>query len=298
MKRYLIALRAPFLAGSIVPVLISAAWAFKQNLFSLPHTLLTIFGVAFLHLGSNLINDYYDARGSDPINFRLTPFSGGSRAIQELGIRPWVILAMSIFSYSMASALGILLISMERSMVIFFGLTGLFLGWAYSSPPFSLMTRGWGELAIFLAFGPILTLASFYAITGKVDMESFLLGIPQGFFITNVLWINQFPDIEADERAGKRNLVVRMGAKNARYLYGVFLITGVLFPFALTGLAHVPQLILLSLIAAPLGFKAFYILWKHYHQYQGLIPGQALTIQFLIAHGLLMSLGIILAKIF
>ena len=82
MKNYIKALRAPFLAGSIVPVLIGSAYAVLQQQFMFLPFLVTVLGVGALHLGSNLINDYYDAKGSDPINIRLTPFSGGSRVIQ------------------------------------------------------------------------------------------------------------------------------------------------------------------------------------------------------------------------
>ncbi|MFN3535564.1 MAG: prenyltransferase, partial [Desulfatiglandales bacterium] len=245
-KAYLLALRAPFLIGSWVPVLISGAYSFSEKgNFSWPHFFMTILGVSLLHLGANLINDYYDARGSDPVNLKVTPFSGGSRAIQDMGISPWMILGMSLFCFASSLAVGIWLVINERPLAILFGIIGLFLGWAYSSPPFSFMSRGLGELAIFLAFGPLLTMAGFYAISGRLDGVSFLLGIPQGCFITNVIWINQFPDIEADSKAAKRNLVIRLGPNLARYVYGLLLMAGILFPFILVGIGNISELVLL-----------------------------------------------------
>ena len=95
MKSYIKSLRAPFLAGSIVPVLIGAATAFSAGAFSFPLLLVTAAGVAALHLAANLLNDYYDAGGSDPINFRITPFSGGSRVIQDGAVSRWAVLLMS-----------------------------------------------------------------------------------------------------------------------------------------------------------------------------------------------------------
>lgn len=298
LKKYILALRAPFLIGSWIPLVIAGTWAFYGSLFSWRHFLVTLLGVSLLHLGANLINDYYDARGSDPINLKLTPFSGGSRAIQDMGISSKVILAMSLLCFILAFISCIWLMLNQRPFAILFGLLGLFLGWAYSSPPFSLMNKGFGELAIFFAFGPLLTLAGYYAISGKVDVISFMLGIPQGCFITNVIWINQFPDAEADSKVGKRHLVVRMGPALARYVYGILLLSGIFFPFLLVGIGHVSQLIFLSLIAAPLGLKAFWILFKHFKEYELLIPAQALTIKFLALHGLLMSFGIFLSKFF
>ena len=88
IKTFLKALRLPFLAGSIIPVIITAAFAFHRGLFSLLPFVIAIIGVGALHLGSNCINDYYDSKGSDPINIRLTPFSGGSRVIQENELQP------------------------------------------------------------------------------------------------------------------------------------------------------------------------------------------------------------------
>lgn len=298
LKKYLLALRAPFLIGSWVPLIIAGTWAFHGSAFSWRHFLVTLLGVSLLHLGANLINDYYDARGSDPINLKLTPFSGGSRAIQEMGIPAKVILTMCILCFVLAFISCIWLMFNQRPFAILFGLIGLFLGWAYSSPPFTLMNKGFGELAIFLAFGPLLTLSGYYAISGKVDFISFILGIPQGCFITNVIWINQFPDAEADSKVGKRHLVVRMGPALGRYVYGMLLLLGILFPFFLVGIGHVSQLVFLSLIAAPLGLKAFWILFRHFNEYKLLIPAQALTIQFLALHGLLMSFGIFLSKFF
>jgi 1,4-dihydroxy-2-naphthoate octaprenyltransferase len=297
MKKYIIALRAPFLLSSVVPVLISASWAVYQNCFFWKYFFVVLIGVASLHLGANLINDYFDATGSDPINLKVTPFSGGSRVIQEMGVSRGMVLAMSITAFLLAGLCCAWLIANQRAWSILLGLIGLFLGWAYSSPPFSLMSRGFGELAIFLAFGPVLTLASFYAISGQMDSVSFFLGIPQGCFITNVIWINQFPDVEADRGANKLNLVVRLGPNFSRFLYGLLALTGILFPFLLVGMWHVPQMVLISLISVPLCAKAFWILFKNYKDHEKVIPGQALTIKFLAAHGLLLSLGILLGKV-
>ena len=82
IKAFLKALRLPFLAGSIIPVITAAAFAFHRGSFSLLPLLIAIIGVGALHLGSNCINDYYDSKGSDPINIRLTP--KGKRTINTV----------------------------------------------------------------------------------------------------------------------------------------------------------------------------------------------------------------------
>ena len=111
------------------------------------------------------------------------------------------------------------------------GLSGLFLGYFYTARPLRLVARrGLGELAIFLAFGPLLTLGTAYAISsetiGFLSNEFYMLlslGVPFGFLTTNILYINQFPDAESDAKTGKNHLVVTLGKKAARWGYLVIL---------------------------------------------------------------------------
>ena len=296
MNRYIRALRAPFVTGSIVPVIIGSALAFTDKTFSVPLFFVVLLGVSALHLGSNLMNDYYDARGSDPINIRLTPFSGGSRVIQNGEIAPTFIFLMAIGFFAIALFTGILLAQMGRPLAIIIGFMGLVAGWAYSSPPLQLMMRGAGELVIFLAFGPLITLGTYYVMSGQLSWQAFAIGVPQGFLIGEVIWINQFPDFQADQQAGKKNLVVRLGLRISRYLYCAFMLSAFIIIILLVGIPGISYLAMLGLVAFPLALKAMRILWREYLSHEALIPAQALTIQTLIAQGLLLSLGLVLSR--
>jgi len=292
MNVYLKALRAPFLVGSLIPVIIGSALAFSEKNFSISFFLITALGVAALHLGANLLNDYCDARGSDSINVRLTPFSGGSRVIQNREIAPWTILLMSSFFFALGLAVGIWLVYMGRPFVIAIGLFGFVAGWAYSAPPLQLMSRGWGEVLIFFAFGPFITLGTYYVMSGSLSWQAFALGFPQGFFIVGVIWINQFPDYQADREAGKKNLVVKWGPDICRYLYCVIMLLAFVVVIFLISIVGFSYLIMLSFVALPLAAKAMKILWKEYLSHKEVIPAQALTIQTLIVHGMFLSIGI------
>lgn len=296
MKAYLKALRAPFLVGSLVPVIIGAAFAFTTETFSFLTLLMSALGVTGLHLGANLLNDYHDARGSDPINVRLTPFSGGSRVIQNKEIAPWVIMFMSIIFFALGLGVGMWFVYVGRPFVIIIGLLGLLCGWTYSSPPLQLMSRGWGELVIFFAFGPLITLGSHYVMAGSLSLKAFALGFPQGFLIAGVIWINQFPDYIADKEAGKKNLVVRLGPNISRYLYCLIMLLAFIVVILLV-FVGLPHLTLVAFLAFPLAFKAMRIAWREYLSHTGIIPAQALTIQTVIAQGLLISLGLFLSRL-
>jgi len=240
--------RVPFTSASIFPILAIAAYyaGLGDGLFSVTSLLLAIFGVLLLHLSSNVFNDYFDVSdGTDEANNDYfqpggAAITGGSRAI-ELGIitlnkTKTVAISLLIASLSFAGLLfyNIYQVTGSTSNVegaLAVGLSGLFLGYFYTARPLRLVARrGLGELAIFLAFGPLLTLGTGYAISaetiGFLSSEFYMLlslGVPFGFLTTNILFINQFPDAESDAKTGKNHLVVTLGKKAARWGYLIIL---------------------------------------------------------------------------
>ena len=240
--------RVPFTSASIFPMLAIAAYyaGLGDGLFSVTSLLLAVFGVLLLHLSSNVFNDYFDVSdGTDEANNEYfqpggAAITGGSRAI-ELGIitlnkTKTVATSLLIASLLVAGFLfyNIYQVTGATSNVegaLAVGLSGLFLGYFYTARPLRLVARrGLGELAIFLAFGPLLTLGTGYAISsetiGFLSSEFYMLlslGVPFGFLTTNILYINQFPDAESDAKTGKNHLVVTFGKKAARWGYLVIL---------------------------------------------------------------------------
>ena len=124
--------------------------------------------MAALHLGANLINDYYDAFGSDPLNRNFTPFSGGSRVIQDRELAAETVKTLAYFFLALGVVCGLALIYFGRPWVAVFGFLGLLAGFCYSASPVQLMSLGLGEVLIFLAFGPLLTLGTYYVQTGRL----------------------------------------------------------------------------------------------------------------------------------
>jgi 1,4-dihydroxy-2-naphthoate polyprenyltransferase len=187
-----------------------------------------------------------------------------------------------------------LLLGMGHVYVAFVGLFGLMAGIVYSVNPIKFMSRGLGELTIFLAFGPILTWGTYYVMTDRMTWPSFFLGFPLGFLITAVIWINQFPDFKADRQAEKKNLVVRLGLLTSRWIYLFLMILPFPFLLFLAASQEISYLVLLSCLVLPLALKAIAILWRHYGTVERVIPAQALTIQTHLGLGILMLAGILL----
>ena len=260
---FLKSLRLPFLTGSLLPVTVATALAYwLHQAFSLGFFCLNMLGVAALHLGANLINDYYDAFGSDPLNRNFTPFSGGSRVIQNRELAAETVKTLAYFFLALGMVCGLALLYCGRPWVAVFGSLGLLAGFCYSASPVQLMSLGLGEVLIFLAFGPLLTLGSYYVQTGRLAPVGAVVGLPLAFLITAIIWINEFPDLEADLAAAKRHLVARLGLGLSRWLYAALMLAPFVSLFFLLEYFLLPDLIIAALVALPLALRAIGLVWR------------------------------------
>jgi 1,4-dihydroxy-2-naphthoate octaprenyltransferase len=297
-RYYIIGARVPFASASVLPAILGAVWGWVYHPagFHLVHAALAVFGVLFLHLGANTINDYFDWDLSDRINRFPTPFSGGSRCRLEKVLGRESFLFMSITFFALALAAAALLALMGRPLVPVIGTAGALCGLLYSVRPFSLQSRGLGELTIFLAFGPLITLGMGYAACGFFGPDFFMAGIPNGLVVANILWINEFPDYEADSGSGKRNLVVRLGTSRARYGYAGLIALFYLSTVLLTVLGVFPLWSLIVLLLLPLSFRTLQFVWRNHGSPRAIVPAQARTIQFQIVSAAVIILALILEK--
>ncbi|MBU1238751.1 prenyltransferase [Myxococcota bacterium] len=273
--------RFPFSTASVLPGLLALAWHWAH--FGAPplvHSVLALGGILWLHLGANTLNDYFDWDQSDRINRFANKFSGGSRRFSHGILSRQAFLFMAIAFFSLALASGVVLIFLDRPMVLLIGGLGAAVGILYSTTPFSFVSRGLGELLIFFAFGPLITWGMGYVFSASFSWEYFLMGIPNGFAVTAILWINEFPDFEADSKSGKRNLVVRLGLKNARVGYILLILGFFLSVVTLSIMGVFPRWSLVALLLLPLAGLLSVRLWRGYTEPQRILPVQGGTIIF------------------
>jgi 1,4-dihydroxy-2-naphthoate octaprenyltransferase len=297
---WLVITRAPFLTAIIVPILVGAAWVAYttqgQPFPALPFWLTLLAGIA-MHIAANTFNDYFDWKaGTDKVNNSyFLPYSGGSRSI-ELGlISEKALFRVAMVSLLISGALGVALAVISGPMVLLFGLLGAFSSYFYTAPPLRLAARrGLGELVVGLNFGPLATAGTVYALTGQVSLVDFLVGVPIGLLTTAILWINQFPDEQADRQTGKINLVVVLGARQARWGYLLLLVAafGLLLYWMITGLFPIGML--LAFLSLPLAVYATRIAFREYNQ-RSLVRANSATIQLQLAAGLLMFVGVLVS---
>jgi 1,4-dihydroxy-2-naphthoate polyprenyltransferase len=282
VKRYVLATRPAFLTIAFAGCLLGFATAL-ESAFSWPLALLTLFLAVATQAGVNVFNDYYDhLNGTDAANVdRLFPFTGGSRFIQNGVMSPRQMLVYALALFGAVIAGGLWLIATRGIGLFWIGLAGLLIGWAYSAPPLKLNSRGLGEICVAAGFLLIVAGADFVQ-RGAVSATPWLIGLPYALLVTNILYVNQFPDRNADLLAGKRHWVARLEPGVAARGYWLILTLAVAALIWLVASAHLPALALISLLAALPAVKAGQVLSAHAAEPAKLIPAVQMTI--LAAH--------------
>ena len=220
--RLLLATRPPFFTASVLPVLLGTAWGYREaGMFDANAFLLALAAVVCAHGATNVLNDVYDdLSGADVGNqSRLHPFTGGSRFIQNGVLSRDEMARWGTLLAGVSVLMGLALIVLKGPLVAAFGIVGLALGILYSMPPVQLSARGIGEIAVGLGLGVLPVCGAAWLQAGSVTGGALLLSLPAAAWVTNILVINEVPDAGSDARAGKRTLVVRLGADRTRVLY-------------------------------------------------------------------------------
>ena len=296
VARYAAAMRPAFLTASLMACLIGLSIARNDGLaLDAPLALITLLFALLAHAGVNVLNDYYDAlNGTDAQNTeRIFPFTGGSRFIQN-GVLTMAQTRNFGFALLAGVALaGLWLMAHTAPQLLYIGLAGLFIGWAYSAPPFNLVGRGWGELCV--AAGILLiTVGTDFVQRKGFDAAPFVTGLPYALLATNLLYINQFPDRSADTAAGKLHWVARLDVRQACWGYALIVLLAYVWLLAGVLSGWIPVFALLACLALPLSVRAAFLLFRHAAQPQHLGEAIKLTIGAMLVHGALLSLGLIL----
>ncbi|MFH1327728.1 MAG: 1,4-dihydroxy-2-naphthoate octaprenyltransferase [Candidatus Bathyarchaeota archaeon] len=281
----------------MIPIILGSAVAWgTTHTFLWEYFLLTIIAGIFIHIGTNVANDYFDHKsGNDEINTEyIRPFSGGSRVIQLGLLTPKEVLRGAFMFLILSGIIGVYLAIVRGPIILLLGIIGVFSGFFYTAPPFNLASRGVGEVFVGLNFGILMTLGAFYVQTQTLTWECTLAAVPIALLIAAVLYINQFPDYKADKAVGKKHLVVRLGTEKAAKVYGGILIA--VYALIVLGVTFsiISPFTLIALITLPLAIKGIRHARAHHSKPLKLIPANASTILTHLLVGLLLAVGYIL----
>ena len=214
---WLMAARPRTLPAAVAPVLVGTALAGFAHVFHPLRFVAALLGALFIQVGTNLSNDYSDARRGADAEDRLGPVRVTAGGL----VPPRQVLIATYVSFGLAVLFGIYLIAVAGWELLLVGAASILAGVAYTGGPKPYGYEGLGELFVFLFFGIVAVVGSFFVQVEALHWEAFALAVPVGLLAAAILVVNNVRDIDSDRRAGKRTLAVKLGRDRTRVMYAV-----------------------------------------------------------------------------
>ncbi|QRV15268.1 1,4-dihydroxy-2-naphthoate polyprenyltransferase [Haloterrigena salifodinae] len=239
-KAWLMAARPQTLPAAAAPVIVGTGVALHEGVFAPLPALLAFVGAALIQIGTNFANDYYDAiKGAD-----TDDREGFTRVTQAGIISPEQVKLATFVTFALAILSGTYLVYVGGLPILVVGLASVVCGWAYTGGPYPLGYHGLGDLFVFVFFGLVAVMGTFYvqaAATvaeplttaipdGTVTREAFFASLPVAGISTSIIVVNNIRDLETDAETGKRTLAVRIGYRWSRVEYAALLGLAYLVP--------------------------------------------------------------------
>jgi len=247
-RLWLLAARPRTLPAAVAPVLVGTALALTDDEFRPLAFFAALVGSVFIQIGTNLSNDYSDARRGADTEDRLGPVRVTAGGL----LPPRRVLVGTYLAFGIAVAAGGYLAAVAGWELLVVGALSILAGVLYTGGPRPYGYEGLGELFVFLFFGVVAVTGSYYVQTEELSWEAFALSVPIGLLAAAILVVNNVRDADTDRRAGKRTLAVRLGRERARALF-VAMVAGAFLTAPLPWLlGSLSFWLLLSWLAAPL----------------------------------------------
>ena len=250
VRIWLMAARLRTLPAAIAPVLVGTSLAGFEHSFHALRFAAALLGAIFIQVGTNLSNDYSDARRGADAEDRLGPVRVTAGGL----VPPSQVLVATYVSFGLAVLVGIYLIVVAGWLLLAIGAASILAGVLYTGGPRPYGYVGLGELFVFLFFGVVAVAGSYFVQTTHLQWEAFALSVPVGLLATAILIVNNVRDLDSDRRAGKRTLAVRLGRERTRLLFAVTVYLA--YPLALVTWLAGPlrPWLALSWLSLPLAF--------------------------------------------
>ena len=287
-RSWILAARPKTLPAAVVPVLLGTAVAISDNKFQPLAAFIALICSVLIQVGTNFVNDLYDyLKGSDKKD-RVGParvLASGLISAKEMKLGISLCFGVTFF-------LGLYLVYLGGMIILLIGILSIFFGYAYTAGPYPLSYNGLGDVFVFVFFGFVGTIGTYYVQALDVSWVAVLVSIPADALITNILVVNNYRDIEEDRVNNKKTLAVLFGKRYSRFQYYSSLIISYAVPIIIYFNYKQSILILLPLITLPLALR----LVKMMLTYKGnqLNETLALTAKFSALFAILLSIGIAL----
>jgi 1,4-dihydroxy-2-naphthoate octaprenyltransferase len=255
IKIFFLETRPHFLVLSVILALLGSAIARYLGAFHLPYAILCLAGILLLHASTNVLNDYFDFRSGIDLNTRRTPFSGGSGIINSGAMTPGQAFWFGLICFFLAVPIGAYFVLTVGFKLLPLFITGAFFVLLGTSHLFRA-GMAVAEIAAGLGLGTLPVLGTAWILQGRINPGALYASIPSGILVGNLLFLNEFPDAEADRKGGRKTLAILLGLDKAARVYGI--LTAIVYAWILLGVVTgiMPAFSLLSLLTLPLAIKA------------------------------------------
>jgi 1,4-dihydroxy-2-naphthoate octaprenyltransferase len=220
VRIWVMAARLRTLPAAIAPVLVGTSLARTEGTFRAGAFVAALLGAIFIQVGTNLSNDYSDARRGADTEDRLGPVRVTAGGL----VPPRQVLIATYVTFGLAVVCGAYLVYVAGPALLAIGAASILAGVLYTGGPRPYGYEGLGEVFVFLFFGIVAVTGSYFVQVESLEWEAFALAVPVGLLAAAILVVNNVRDIDTDRRAGKLTLAVRLGRQRARTLYSLMLL--------------------------------------------------------------------------
>lgn len=285
---WLLASRPKTLPAALAPVFVGTAVAINANKLNIIAALIALICSVLIQIGTNFVNDLYDyIKGVDDEN-RVGP----TRALAAGWISKTQMKRAIYFTFGSTFLLGLYLVYIAGWIVLLIGVLSIISGYAYTAGPYPLAYNGLGDIFVFIFFGIVATVGTFYVQAIEFSNFALIASIPVGLLITNILVVNNYRDAEEDKKKNKNTLSVKFGKSFSLFQYFISILISFLVPPVLYFSYYVTPFVLLPLLTLPLAIKLQIDMLK----LSGMELNKTLelTAKLSVLYSLLFSIGIIL----
>jgi len=294
LKVWFLETRPQFLLLSVVLAFLGTTIAWYDGYFHLGYALLAFFGLLLCHISVNVLNDYFDYKSGIDLEAKRTPFSGGSGILPAALLKPRQVLWFGLVSLLLAVPIGVYFVIARGWLLLPLLVVAAVCTLLYT--PF-LTRLGWPEWAPGAGMGALPVLGAYFVQTADYTLPAVIACIPSGILVHNLLLLNEFPDVEADRKAGRKTLPIAMGKDKAWMVYSAMTLVVYLWIVGWVMAGKMPDFSLIALLTLPLAIKAIQGARKHDEMSQ-LVPAMANNVLVVLLTQFLLGIGYILGRIF
>ncbi len=293
MKTLLGPMRVPFLVlGPVCWFLGMAAAVWTTGGINWPHAVLALIGAVAAHISVNAFNEYFDFRSGLDFNTQRTPFSGGSGTLPANPQAARQALITAVVTAVITAGVGVFFLLVQGWWLLPLGLLGLLVVYTYTnlltrSPFLCLIAPG-------LGFGTLMVMGTYFALTGKYTWTAFVASFVPFFLVSNLLLLNQFPDVDADRGIGRKHYPITLGRKGAAVIYVVFLILTYVSIVAGVAFMLAPRWTLLGLLTLLLAVPVSVNVLKNADNLPELMPSMGMNVLLNLLTPLLVGIGFLI----